>query len=280
MLGELMTGLVIQKNAGLFRVLDNQRQCHTLRALGNVKKAGIYVGDNVEFQDVILSVQTRKNRLIRPPIANIDKLFIVISPSPRPDFLLVDKLILYCKVNDIEPILVLNKTDLASATFLQDVKSMYQKVLKLISVSAATGEVAPLVNEIEGICVLAGQSAVGKSSLINSLKGEEVAATGELSKKVERGKQTTRISELFLFENGYLADTAGFSLLDAPLVLPIDPPELSRYYPDFFPYLASCKYRSCLHEIDGDCGILKAVDEGAISQMRYENYLKILDSLK
>ncbi len=274
-----MKGLVIKKNAGLYDI-DTGKIVATIKALGNVKKHGLYVGDYVEFTEVITKVEERKNLLIRPPLANLDKLFIVASSIPKPDFVLIDKLIVYSLVKGIEPIIVINKTDIMDECLQSEIKSIYKDAVKMIFVSAEKGEVGDLKKEIKGITAFAGQSAVGKSSLINALLGKEQAEVGDLSKKVERGKQTTRMTCLYRCDKGYIADTAGFSLLDATLVLPITPQELGRYYPDFLKYLQNCKFRSCLHEISGNCGIIEGVRQGKINKIRYESYLKILSELK
>lgn len=272
-----MTGLVVKKNARIFSVIS-QGKLFELEASGKTKENGIFVGDKVEFDGAINAVLPRKNLLIRPPIANLDKLFIVLSPLPKPDFVLVDKIITYCFVYEIQPIIVINKTDIATDDFLQGIEQDYN-FLKIIKTSAKNGEISCLKDEIEGICAFAGQSAVGKSSIVNAIFGDGTSDVGELSKKIERGKQTTRIVSLFQTEKGYIADTAGFSMLDLNFVAKLEPRELSYYYPDFLEGRALCKYRQCLHE-GGECGVIKLVREGKISKRRYENYLKILTELK
>lgn len=271
-----MRGIVVTKNAGLFSIECGEK-IFDLSASGKVKKEGVFVGDEVEFEGAINSVNPRKNLLIRPPMANLDKLFIVVSPIPKPDFVLVDKVIVYCFLNDIEPILVINKTDIVQDNFIENVEKNYN-FLKIITVCAKNDDISNLKCEIQGICAFAGQSAVGKSSLINSLVGERTTEVGALSKKIERGKQTTRIVKLYKFEKGYLADTAGFSMLDLAFVSDLKKEELSSYCPDFLKARGECKYRSCLHT-HGDCGVIKGVERGEISKQRYLNYLKILEEL-
>lgn len=271
-----MKGRVLTKNAKLF-IVESGGENFTLSGSGKTKAGGIFVGDEVEFSGAIDYVHPRKNLLIRPPLANVDKLFIVISPLPKPDFLLVDKIIVYCYLNDITPLLVINKIDLAGENFVERVKDAYS-FLKIIPLSALKGDVGALEEEIEGICAFAGQSAVGKSSLINALVKENVTETGDLSKKIERGKQTTRIVSLYKFERGYLGDTAGFSMLDLKMVSSLKREELSSYYPDFLHARGLCKYRSCLHT-HGDCGVIAEVKGGKINKLRYENYLKLLQEL-
>lgn len=273
-----MKGLVVVKNANLFEV-ECENQKYSLKPSGKTKAGGIFVGDQVEFGENITKVLKRKNLLIRPPVANIDKMFIVFAPAPKPDFVLVDKMIIYCHLNDIEPVLVINKSDLCNEEFIDNIKKSYEKHYKILILSAKNKNLQNLEKEIKGICVLAGQSAVGKSSIINALfKKENLAEVGSLS-KIERGKQTTRLVKLYKVGEGYLADTAGFSLLDLSFVGNIDFAELASYYPDFLQGRAKCKYRSCSHE-GGDCGVIANVKNGNISKMRYQNYLKILEELK
>lgn len=274
-----MKGLVINKNANLFLV-ENEDKIYQLSPSGKTRAKGIFVGDYVEFLDAITEVNARKNLLIRPPVANIDKMFIIIAPSPKPDFVLIDKILVYCHLNDIVPIIVINKADLGGE-LEKNVNEYYGRKYKTILVSAKEENLSYLEDEIEGICALAGQSAVGKSSIINAIfKNENCAQVGELSKKIERGKQTTRMVNLYkIKENSYIADTAGFSLLDLSFVGNVDARELSSYYPDFLDARRECKFRSCTHE-GGDCGVMKAVNEGKINKKRYDNYLKILQELK
>ena len=152
---------------------------------------------------------------------------------------------------------------------------------KTVVFSTFDESVQMLKKEISGICVLAGQSAVGKSSIINALKKSQVAKTDTFSKKVFRGKQTTRIVELYKFGKGkYLADTAGFSKLDENL-LEIDERELKNYYPEFLKFADKCKFKTCVHKGDNTvCGVVDAVEKGLISQERYSNYLKLYENLK
>lgn len=274
-----MKGLVINKNANLFLV-ENENNVYQLSPSGKTRAKGIFVGDYVEFAESITSVDKRKNLLIRPPVANIDKMFVIIAPSPKPDFVLVDKILIYCHLNDIQPIIVINKADIGGEELKRQADNYYGEKYKTILVSAKEGKLSKLEEEIAGICVLAGQSAVGKSSLVNSIFKKDFASIGELSKKIERGKQTTRMVNLYkIKDNSYIADTAGFSLLDLSFVGNIESRELSTYYPDFLEARGKCKYRSCTHE-GGECGVLQAVKEGKINKKRHENYLKILQELK
>ena len=274
-----MTGLVIKKLPTLF-VVQAEKE-YFCQARGNLKKQGVFVGDKVEFDEkdeIIEKILPRKNCLIRPPLANLDRMFIVISPKPKPDYELIDKLILFCIVNDVKPILCVNKID-EDEKFAEQVEEIYGKSFEIVLCSAKINLTDALKDKIEGICTFAGQSAVGKSSLINSIFGKEFEEVGDFGKKIERGKQTTRLVTLYPFNGSYIADTAGFSQLDEKY-LDIDYHELSRYYPDFMPYVNECKYQSCMHTHPNDCAVIKAVKENKINKQRYENYLKLLSSKK
>lgn len=264
-----MQGIVREKNANLF-LIESQDKLYQLHPSGKTKLSGVFVGDKVEFSQSITKVYERKNLLIRPPLANIDKIFIVICPKPKPDFVLVDKIMTYCYLNKIEPVLTINKCDMAEGSFIDEVFKNYGKILPIIKISAKNDDIKELEENLSGTCALAGQSAVGKSSIINAILKDNIADVGELSKKIERGKQTTRLVKLYKIGQSYLADTAGFSMLDLSMISDLDYRELSYYYPDFLEGRAKCKYRSCLHE-NGDCGVLLLLNQGKISKLRYEN---------
>lgn len=272
-----MKGLVEKKNAGRFIV--SGIDCV---ARGNLKDNGIFVGDKVEFdknQRIIENVLPRKNLLIRPPLANLDRLIIVVAPVPKPDFMLVDKLLIFCKKNNIKAVICVNKSDILIAQLREVIQSTYSKVADIIYVSAKNGDVSLLAEQINGICAFAGQSAVGKSSLLNAMHGEIKEQVGDLAKKTLRGKQTTRLVSLYKFGKGYIADTAGFSKFDETL-LQIDERKLAQFYPDFAPYLGDCEYISCTHTNEKKCAIKSNAARGKISALRYENYLKIYQTIK
>ena len=222
-----MNGLILKKNADKFTVELNGKPF--IMSARNLKKDGIFVGDRVECEGgVIEKVLERKNILVRPPLANVDTMIIVVAMEPKPDFLLVDKLLVFCVVKGIKPILCINKSDL-SESFVKDVKNIYKGVVDIVSISTLDESVMRLKKYIKGITALAGQSAVGKSSIINALLGKEIAIIGDFSKKVMRGKQTTRLVELYdLGNNKYLADTAGFSKLSEELLI-VNENELKEY---------------------------------------------------
>ena len=163
---------------------------------------------------------------------------------------------------------------------MEEVIKNYEKATKIMIISTFDDSVFEIKKEIQGITTLAGQSAVGKSSIINAIFKSEITQIGDFSKKVERGKQTTRLVELYEIEKDkYLADTAGFSKLDEKL-LNIDEYELRKYYPEFIVPSHNCKYKSCLHLSSKDCGVCEAVKNGKISKLRYENYKILQENIK
>lgn len=263
---------------------DNQiLECSCLKT---IKKDRLAVGDDVEIipneyskdKYIITQVHTRKNIIPRPLVANIDRLVILISPRPQPDFLLVDKLLIYCKVAGIEPVIVINKCDIASEEFKTNIHSQYLDV-QIFEVSAKekTG-IDKIRKYLQGsLSAVCGQSAVGKTSFINALFPSLDLKTQDLSKKIDRGKHTTRVNQIFVFEDLMIADTPGFSNLDVN----IDYRDLSRYYSEFEPFLDDCKYLDCSHIKEGkDCGVCKALDAGKINKERYLRYVELYQKLK
>lgn len=254
--------------------------------MGNLKKQGrLLVGDNVELKKddfsnnyVVTKVLPRNNELIRPKVTNIDQLLIVISAVPKPDLFLVDKLIINAFINNISPVLVINKTDLISQAEIDDYINQYSAVVeKIVLTSALTNT---NINELKDVLknktsVFAGQSAVGKSSLLNAIDSSINQATNILSKKVERGKHTTRECTIFVLDNNILiADTPGFSMLE----LNIKHTELKGYYPEFEPY--TCKFTNCTHTNEQVCSVKNAIHLSEINNERYLRYVEIFKQLK
>ncbi len=273
-------GLVLKKQADLFTCQFGEKIL-VVKARKNLKDDGIFVGDRVFLDDAgaICKIKKRKNLLVRPPLANIDRMFIVIAPVPKPDLYMVDKLLVFCEINSIQPILCINKSDL-DKKLCEKIEKMYKKLAKTVIFSTLDVSVKKLEDEIVGICALAGQSAVGKSSIINALKEDAIAKVDTFSKKIERGKQTTRTVELYSFgDENYLADTAGFSKLDERL-LNITEHELKHYFSEFNEPSKHCKYTSCEHLHGNDCGVIKEVENGKIEENRYKNYQKLHQNLK
>lgn len=279
-------GTVIKVIGGIYSVLiDNEIFTCSVRT--TAKKSRIVVGDYVEIEPneydkgkyIITKVKDRKNSIPRPPLANIDKLLIVIAPRPEPDLVLVDKLIIYCMLNSIEPIIILNKSDIADESFVEEIKKQYYFVKVFVISSLLKTGFDDLKVELGGsLSALCGQSAVGKSSLLNALIPNMNLETQGLSRKIDRGKHTTRVNELYIYEDIKIADTPGFSSLE---LLDIEYKELPLFYPEFDKYLDRCRYLDCSHIKEGkDCVIVDAVNCGHVNKARYDRYCVLYKKLK
>ncbi|HKL94652.1 MAG TPA: ribosome small subunit-dependent GTPase A [Clostridia bacterium] len=244
-----------------------------------VKNFGeILVGDFVELSEecgtfIIENVLPRRNKLIRPYVANVDICLIVVAPLPKPDFLLVDKIIINCLVEGIKPILVANKSDISEINELSE----YKNIVDIYSCSATSGEgIERLLNSLDGKTVcFAGQSAVGKSSIINAVLQTDKLQTSALSKKSQRGKHTTRQTELLRIGNCFLIDTCGFSLLDA---VDLEPERLRLYFDEFELLQPLCQFRACTHLNEPNCAVKSEVGI-SVSLGRYERYKAIYEEL-
>lgn len=213
--------------------------------------------------------------MIRPYITNLDALIIVVAPEPEPDWNLVEKLLLNCHEQRIEPVIAYNKSDLTLNA--EEVMRPYKNDVKTVIVSAKTGDNLDEIRKIiDGRLVsFCGQSAVGKSSLINALGGRKLE-TGELSRKIMRGKNTTRHVEIYDLENGRIADTCGFSVMEN---IDIEPEELIYYYDEFLAVQNKCRFTNCTHTGEPDCAVKKGVEDGTINKIRYERYVKLYEEL-
>lgn len=272
-----MEGRVIKAVASKFFVdtPDGVKVCFARKRLKN--DGIIFVGDFVTVVKdrgdfVIEEVKPRKNQLIRPYVSNIDVCLIVISPEPEPDFVLVDKIIVNCLEQRITPVLVKNKSDTGSID-----TSEYQGVVDVLECSAETGDgVENIVEYAKGKTVcFAGQSAVGKSSLINRILDCDLLEVGELAKKIKRGKNTTRKTEIFNLCGTYFVDTCGFSMLET---IDIDPKELRLYFDEFDEFRKDCKFSTCTHTDEPNCAVKEHVGK-EIGKGRYERYLTIYKEL-
>ena len=235
------------------------------------------VGDLVEIEElngehVISHIYERKNYLIRPRISNIDKCYIIVSNVPEPDFILVDKLIINCLYEGIDICIVNNKMDIKKLNL-----SEYEKLYPVYYVSAHTGEgMAQLFESMRGkICAVAGQSGVGKSSLINHIFGNNKIKTDNISEHISRGKHTTRHIEIHTMNDVYIVDTCGFSILDT---VEIKPENLRNYYEEFDSCSHECEFSSCRHLNEKNCKVKDEVGK-SISPERYDRYIKIFNEL-
>lgn len=279
---------VVQKAISGFYYVKSDGILYECKARGSFRKKGFspLCGDNVKAEingknGVITEIVGRKNSLVRPPVANIDKLFVVSSSeNPAPNCLLIDRITVIAESKGIEPILVFNKNDLAN---LDEYRDVYIKSgFKAYSVSAFDPEsLRDLKEELHSsLCVFTGNSGVGKSSLLNALFPKLSLKTGEVSEKLGRGRHTTRHVELFETDGGIVADTPGFSSLDLQkyeIILKDDLPDLFR---DFAPYIGECRFSSCSHTTEKGCAVLKAVEEGEIVKSRHDSYVAIYNDIK
>ena len=280
-----MKGIIVKGVGGLYTVLSEGKRyvCHPK---GIFRKQDItpLPGDEVDFEPdegVINTIYPRVNELIRPKVANIDTLVITLSAQkPFPDMMLADKLTVFAQLKHITPIIAINKADIAEEGRIEFIKSHFKGTgFTCVEVSAKEeGGVAQLKNAIEpGTVVFAGQSGVGKSSLINAFMPKLMLEEGELSSSNDRGKHTTRQTELFPADNGvYIADTPGFSKLNPA---DIEKEELSSYFPEHREYAKHCSFSLCSHINEPDCCVKQAVEEGKISKTRYDNYIEIRNEI-
>ncbi len=283
----MLKGKVIKAVGGIF-YLSHEGQVFpsAVRKKIRYNNVDLLVGDNVFFKFdeygkvVIESAEKRKNQLSRPPIANIDVAVIVISCIPKPDFYLVDKIVINCYIQNIRPVLVINKADLVDEEFEKRVREEYGEMAEAVLTVSAEKEINLdlLKEQILGkTCVFCGQSAVGKTSLLNKLNDSD-QKVGAVSMKTGRGKHTTRHSQIFeIQKDTFVVDTPGFSLLDLKNV---KSSELNLYYTDMTTLQAKCRYHMCTHTTEPDCEVKKAVVEGRFNKNRYERYLTIYEEIK
>jgi len=284
------TGRILKGIGGFYYVLDEMGAIHECKARGRfrIDKTTPLPGDMVCFtpqtssSGLIKEILPRKNELKRPRVANVDVVAIVASAQkPALDKLLCDKLIVHAMRAGIKPVLIINKCDLAKQGQIFDLVDEYKNVCSCVCVSAKTGEgLADLKALLSEQCTcFAGQSATGKSSLLNALFPQLSLETGGLSKKVDRGRHTTRHAELMIMDDfvGTVVDTPGFSFLETD---GMQPEQLSACYGDLNRYANECRFIGCLHDKEPQCGVKEAVMNGLVSEDRYQRYLTILKELQ
>ena len=267
-------GVIIKGVGGLYYARGEDGGTHVLRARGIFRRRHItpMVGDRVRFtpgqgeeHGWVEEILPRESQLVRPPVANVRYLVIVLAPAPAPDYLLIDTLIAMALRQGIRPALVVNKCDLDGGTY-EAVRSDYAGLgAPLLAVSALSGQGMDGLRSLlaSGVCCLAGQSGVGKSTLLCAATGLRLQ-TGEISQKIHRGRHTTRHAEL-LFSGEYrVLDTPGFSLLE--LWEGLEPIRLKEYYPEFAPYEGQCRFSPCYHLSEPGCAVLEAARAGEISR--------------
>lgn len=282
-------GIIIKGIGGFYYVEAADGIIYECKARGVFRKEKItpLAGDKVEIsvdennKNSIDKIYKRRNMFKRPPIANVDKLVIVSSVcDPRPNLLIIDRLTAVAVYKNVEPIIVFTKNDLQSA---DEYIEIYKNAgFKTFAVSNETGEgIGEIKAVIEnGVCVFTGNSGVGKSSLINRMYPDFALETGEISKKLGRGRHTTRHVELLKINNGYIADTPGFSSLDFETNDLIKKDELAFCFPDFSDYIDSCKFSTCAHVNDKGCQLIEAVNNGDVMRSRHESYVTMYNEVK
>lgn len=284
-----MQGIILRGIGGFYYAMDDAGTVHTLRAQGKLRRERLKpkVGDRVELtpgdddeHGWILGILPRRNELVRPPVANIDVIAIVVAAAtPDPDLMLTDRLMLNARRAGIDVRLVINKCDLNPESAAEIAAQYRGAGVDPVMVSAGKGEgLEPLKEILKGkVHALAGQSGAGKSTLINALYGLNME-TGSLSRKIERGKNTTRHCELVPVQGGGMVlDTPGFSLLETEL---FDPVELKESWPEFEKYEGQCFFQPCYHATEPRCAVRDAVAEGEIDTERHGRYAALLDEMK
>lgn len=281
-------GRIVKGIGGFYYVSDQDGRVHECKARGKFRKEKMtpMVGDIVEFVELegyslIEQILPRRNFLLRPAVANVDSMLLVISAGkPAPDLFLCDKLLIQAGCAGIKPVVVINKSDENTAG-IDRLANQYCGYYDTFVVSARTGAgIEALKKMISGLCVcFAGQSAVGKSSIINAIDPDFEQETGGLSKKTDRGKHTTRQAELLYVPaiHGYVVDTPGFSMYE---IEGMQKNEISAHYPELQKFAGNCRFTSCLHDREPDCAVKDAVEAGEINKERYDRYLRIIHSLK
>lgn len=283
-----MDGIILKALSGFYYV-GNGNEIYECKARGSFRKNGIspLVGDFVEFEitenmhGVIDRIAERKTCLYRPPVANIEKLFIISAFStPSPNSYIVDRLTAIAVYNGIKPYIVFNKCDMGN---LEDWKRIYNNAgFETFVVSAATGEGTEELRLAlkDSVCAFTGNSGVGKSSLINKLFGSEIK-TGDVSAKLGRGRHTTRHTEFFVNpDGGYVADTPGFSSIEYDGGDYGFKEHLAECFPDFKEYTCDCRFSTCSHTCEDGCGVLNAVENGLIEPTRHRSYVELFNELK
>jgi len=283
-------GKILKGQNGLYSVESESGlfSCHGSSKIRKGDGKKLLAGDNVLFIDnndssgFINEVIERKNSFIRPAVANVDMLLIVVSadePSPVP--FNIDKLSAIAVKAGAEVYIVITKSDIAEP---EPLLNIYQKTPFYLSVTSFLDKksVTEIREKLKGrMTVLTGASGVGKSSLINLLFPELDTDVGDLSDKIKRGKNTTRVTELFaLGEQTYIADTPGFGMLDFERCCELELKELADCFPDIAPFTEGCKYKKCTHTKEQGCAVLAAVGQGIIAQSRHDSYLRLYEEIK
>lgn len=279
-------GLII-KGYGGFYYVRSAEETWRCRGRGRLRrKQSLLPGDHVQFtplengEGVIETIKERKNVLHRPPVANVDQVIHVVPlAKPEPDLNLLDRSLVICELERLSVIICFNKIDLLNSERAEELVNIYRKAgYHTICISALFGYgLEKLCQALaDKISVLSGPSGAGKSTLLNSMDPNLSLETGEISKKLKRGRHTTRYVFLIPLCDGFVADTPGFSNLELPSMKRVD---LSRFFPEINEFADQCRFYDCIHLDEPDCAVKSALDKGLISSTRYENYKHLLQEI-
>lgn len=287
-----MQGKIIKGIAGFYYVYGEDEMLYECKAKGIFRKDNQkpLVGDNVEITVLdeqehtgnLIRILPRKNSLIRPAVANVDQAFVIFAmENPKPNFMLLDRFLIMMEKQDIPAVVCFNKKDLADSSELEFLYETYTGCgYQVILSSTFQGDGLDEIRQVlKGkTTVVAGPSGVGKSSITNALQENVKMETGEISKKLKRGKHTTRHSQVIpVGEDTYLMDTPGFSSL---YLTDMEEQELKDYFPEFRKYEGQCRFQGCRHIHEPGCAVKEALENHKISSLRYEDYLGLYEELK
>lgn len=280
-----MTGRIVKAIAGFYYVdiEGNITECKA-RGIFRSQKITPLVGDMAEIEidngkGIINSILDRKNEFIRPAVSNITQVFLVFSyKSPDVNEDLLNKYLLLCEDKEVKPLVIFNKSDLAADINTKITGMVKDAGYEYVSINASgEDDLCYLKDKLkDNITLLAGPSGVGKSTLLNNLLGSEKMEIGEISKKIQRGKNTTRHCELIRINKGLLADTPGFSSINTDF---INKQNIKDLFPEFREYSNYCRFTGCSHNKEIGCSVKEAVENGEINKYRYEFYIKELNEL-
>lgn len=287
-----MRGKIIKGIAGFYYVQAEDGVLYACKAKGifRNRKEKPLVGDNVEMEVThegdregnITDLLPRSSMLLRPAVANVDQALVLFAVAkPKPNLSLLDRFLIMMDRQKIPALICFNKTDEASEAETERLRSIYAGCKsRLLFISAKYGDGLKELNSLlKGhTTTVAGPSGVGKSTLINLLAPHAGMETGNISEKIDRGKHTTRHSELFCLENGgYIFDTPGFSSLELGTM---EKEELRYSFPEFAAYEGRCRFQGCVHINEPDCAVKQAVESGAVHKDRYGSYRALFEELK